>query len=147
MEPIVCVFRLTDAKWTNSDILLVSDGELRQPETEIMRKLSGAKEKLGLRVHGLIVGTPEQQRSDPAVLRSLCTNYLQNGKTEVRIQEFEGWASVQEDEELKFDWDDIEGDSRRRIKNLRLEKLRQEETRRKKSERRTNKARKAAKKH
>ena len=34
-----------------------------------MRKLSGAKEKLGLRVHGLIVGTPEKQRADPAVLR------------------------------------------------------------------------------
>lgn len=47
----------------------MSDGELRQPGSEIMRKLSGAKEKLGLRVHGLIVGTPEKQRSDPAVLR------------------------------------------------------------------------------
>ncbi len=34
----------------------VSDGELRQPSPEIMRKLSGAKDKLSLRVHGLIVG-------------------------------------------------------------------------------------------
>lgn len=34
----------------------VSDGELRQPSPEIMRKLAGAKDKLSLRVHGLIVG-------------------------------------------------------------------------------------------
>ena len=31
-EPIRrCLTRLSDAKWANSDILLVSDGELRQP--------------------------------------------------------------------------------------------------------------------
>jgi uncharacterized protein with von Willebrand factor type A (vWA) domain len=42
-----CLDRLHDAKWANSDILLVSDGELRQPGPEIMRKLSGAKDKLG----------------------------------------------------------------------------------------------------
>lgn len=125
-----------------------------------MRKLSGAKEKLGLRVHGLIVGTPEKQRSDPAVLRhkyhssvnqclvwstrSLCTNYLRNGKTEIRIQEFEGWSSVREDESLSFDWDDLEGDSRRKIKNLKLEKLRQEEARRRKQDKRSKRK---AKKH
>lgn len=50
--------RAQDAKWANSDILLVSDGELRQPGQEVMRKLSGAKDKLALRVHGLIVGEP-----------------------------------------------------------------------------------------
>lgn len=48
---------MQDAKWANSDILLVSDGELRQPGQEVMRKLSGAKDKLSLRVHGLIVGS------------------------------------------------------------------------------------------
>ena len=42
-----CLDRLTNSKWANSDILLVSDGELRQPGPEIMRKLSGAKDKLG----------------------------------------------------------------------------------------------------
>lgn len=69
-EPVKrCLNRLTDSKWANSDILLVSDGELRQPEPEVMRKLSGSKEKLGLRVHGLIIGSPEEKRSDPAVLR------------------------------------------------------------------------------
>jgi hypothetical protein len=73
----------------------IADGELRQPGPEIMRRLSGAKEKLGLRVHGLVVGSPEKQRADPAVLRALCTNYLPNGKVEVLVSEFSSWASVQ----------------------------------------------------
>jgi hypothetical protein len=71
------------------------DGELRQPGPEIMRKLSGAKEKLSLRVHGLVIGSPEKQRADPAVLRALCTNYLPNGKVETLVSEFANWASVQ----------------------------------------------------
>ena len=41
-EPVKrCLDRLHTAAWANSDILLVSDGELRQPSSEIMRKLSG----------------------------------------------------------------------------------------------------------
>ena len=41
-EPIKrCLDRLHTAAWANSDILLVSDGELRQPGSEIMRKLAG----------------------------------------------------------------------------------------------------------
>ena len=60
-----------------------------------MQKLGGAKDKLGLRVHGLIVGSPDKKRADPAVLRSLCTNYLPSGKVELCLSEFEGWASVQ----------------------------------------------------
>ena len=79
-----CLDRLTDSKWANSDILLVSDGELRQPGPDIMRKLSGAKDKLSLRVHGLIVGSPDKKRADPAVLRGLCSQTLPNGKNEVR---------------------------------------------------------------
>eukprot|EP00803_Ostreobium_quekettii_P008826 evm.model.scf_2565.1 EVM.evm.TU.scf_2565.1 scf_2565:1050-6339(-) len=130
-EPIKrCLDRLTDAKWANSDILLVSDGELRQPGQEIMRKLAGAKEKLGLVVHGLIIGSPEKRRADPAVLKSLCTNYLANGKAELRVSEFENWGSVQEDKALQFDWDDIAGDTARRLVNLEREKLRLEEIKR-----------------
>jgi hypothetical protein len=35
-EPVKrCLERLTDARWANSDILLVSDGELRQPAQEV----------------------------------------------------------------------------------------------------------------
>jgi hypothetical protein len=50
-----------------------ADGELRQPAADIMRKLAGAKESLGLRVHGLVVGSPEKKRADPAVLRAHAT--------------------------------------------------------------------------
>ena len=59
-----------------------------------MRKLSGAKDKLALRVHGLIVGSPEKKRADPAVLRALCSNPLPSGRIETLITEFAGWASV-----------------------------------------------------
>ena len=58
--------------------------DLAARSVQIMRKLSGAKDKLGLRVHGLIVGSPEKKRSDPAVLRSICSSILPNGKNEVR---------------------------------------------------------------
>jgi uncharacterized protein with von Willebrand factor type A (vWA) domain len=38
-EPIKrCLDRMAEAKWANSDILLVSDGELRQPGQEVRRK-------------------------------------------------------------------------------------------------------------
>ncbi|GLI69534.1 hypothetical protein VaNZ11_014179 [Volvox africanus] len=134
-EPVKrCLDRLTDSKWANSDILLVSDGELRQPAPAIMRKLAGAKEGLGLRVHGLIVGSPEKKRADPAVLRALCTNYLPNGKVEVLVNTFENWSSVQAESAFQLDWDDVEGNSRRRLANLAHEKRRQEEARRKKAE-------------
>lgn len=134
-----CLDRLTDAKWANSDILLVSDGELRQPGPEIMRKLAGAKDKLGLRVHGLIVGSPEKRRADPAVLRGLCSHTLPSGKNEVLIHEFESWASVQAERTLQFDWDDAMGNKARREAGLRLEKLRQEEMRRRRGEARGEK--------
>ena len=34
-------------------------------------------------MHGLIVGSPEKKRADPAVLRSLCSHVLPSGKMEV----------------------------------------------------------------
>lgn len=34
-------------------------------------------------MHGLIVGSPEKKRADPAVLRSLCSHTLPSGKNEV----------------------------------------------------------------
>ena len=36
-DPLTLSQCLQDAKWANSDILLVSDGELRQPGQEVMR--------------------------------------------------------------------------------------------------------------
>lgn len=130
--PIVaCLDRLHDSKWANSDILLVSDGELRQPGGEIMRKLSGAKQGLSLRVHGLILGSPEKQRADPAVLRGLCSHTLPNGKNETIIHEFDSWSSVNKNElGLVFDWDDIEGNAKRREAGLKMEKLRLQEVKR-----------------
>lgn len=139
-EPIRrCLGRLTDAKWANSDILLVSDGELRQPGQDIMRKLSGAKDKLSLRVHGLIVGSPEKKRADPAVLRALCSHTLPSGKNEQLVTEFDGWASVRNEKAMKFDWDDAIGNSQRRIAGLALEAERQKEIKRKRIESRGQK--------
>ncbi|KAF5826843.1 hypothetical protein DUNSADRAFT_1887 [Dunaliella salina] len=134
-EPVRrCLDRLSDAKWANSDILLVSDGELRQPGSEVMRKLSGAKDKLSLRVHGLIIGSPEKKRADPAVLRGLCTSTLPNGKTELLVTEFSSWASVQADDQLgAIDYDDLEGNARRRLAGLKREADRQAEMRRRRS--------------
>ncbi|KAG2436957.1 hypothetical protein HXX76_006473 [Chlamydomonas incerta] len=141
-EPVKrCLDRLTDAKWANSDILLVSDGELRQPAPAIMRKLAGAKEALGLRVHGLVVGSPEKKRADPAVLRALCTNYLPSGKVEQLVHTFESWASVQAEAAFALDWDDVAGNSRRRLANLAHEKERMEESRRKKRESKASQSR------
>lgn len=134
-----CMDRLHESKWANSDILLVSDGELRQPGPEIMRKLSGAKDKLGLRVHGLIVGSPEKKRSDPAVLRGLCSHTLPSGKNEVLVHEFESWAGVKADRSMQFDWDDALGNSARREAGLRLEKMRQAEMRRRRQDARGDK--------
>ena len=76
-------------------------------------------------VHALIVGAPDKQRADPAVLRALCSNVLGNGKVAVDVAEFQGWASVAADAEFQFDWDDAAGDARRRAAALALEKLRQ----------------------
>ena len=45
---------------------------------------AGAKDKLGLRMHGLIVGSPDKKRADPAVLRALCSHVLPSGKQEVQ---------------------------------------------------------------
>lgn len=134
-EPIArCLSRLHDRAWANSDVLIVSDGELRQPGVDIMRALAGAKDKLGLRVHGLVVGAPDDdapRRADPAVLRSLCACVLPNGKVESLVHSFESWASVREDGELaSFDWDDAAGNTARRAAGLALEEARNAESRR-----------------
>jgi len=40
-EPIKrCLDRMAEAEWANSDILLVSDGELRQPGPEVAARLT-----------------------------------------------------------------------------------------------------------
>ena len=49
------------------------------------------------------------------------------------MTEFEGWASVEGDKELAFDWDDTAGDLKRRQAGLRLEALRLAEMKRRKA--------------
>lgn len=46
------------------------------------------------------------------------------------VTEFEGWASVEGNKDMAFDWDDALGDAKRRERGLRLEKLRVAEQRR-----------------
>lgn len=46
------------------------------------------------------------------------------------VTEFEGWASVQGDKEIAFDWDDAVGNTARREAGLKLEALRNAEIRR-----------------
>ena len=48
------------------------------------------------------------------------------------VTEFEGWASVQGNNEMVFDWDDALGDAKRRERGLRLEKMRLAEMKRRK---------------
>ncbi len=50
------------------------------------------------------------------------------------VTEFEGWASVQGDKEIAFDWDDAMGNTSRRDAGLKLEALRNAEIRRRKVE-------------
>lgn len=61
------------------------------------------------------------------------------------MEEFENWASVKEDATMKFDWDDLEGNSKRRITNLKREEERKAETKRLRQESRLQK--KQGKKH
>jgi hypothetical protein len=106
-----------------------------------MRKLAGAKEALALRVHGLVVGAPQDdapRRADPAVLRSLCTSRVPGdraGRTEVLVSVFEGWESVRSADSglADVDWDDREGNARRRLAGLAAEAARQKEMRRRRS--------------
>ena len=115
--------------------------------TKLRDLCAGAKDKLGLRVHGLIVGTPEVKKADPAVLRSLCSGILPNGRTEVLVSEFEGWASVKSRADMQFDWDDAIGNARRRAAGLKAEALRKgESVRRKRSQKGSARPQQGAKK-
>jgi hypothetical protein len=52
------------------------------------------------------------------------------------VSEFEGWASVQVDKEIAFDWDDAAGNAARRAAGLKLEALRNAEMKRRRLEQR-----------
>jgi hypothetical protein len=60
------------------------------------------------------------------------TGSLTARQVEVLISLFEDWAGVKGDAAMQFDWDDVEGNTRRRLAGLALEKQRQQESRRRK---------------
>eukprot|EP00955_Chlamydomonas_euryale_P111807 366092-Chlamydomonas_euryale.AAC.2 len=49
---------------------------------------------------------------------------------ETLVSEFSSWAGVRADASLQLDWDDVEGNTRRRLEGLAHEKMRQQEARR-----------------
>ena len=57
--------------WAAADILMVTDGELPPPAPETAARLTDAKERLGLRVHGLLVGREDAVSEG---VRAICTD-------------------------------------------------------------------------
>ena len=105
-----CMDKLHQAEWSNSDVLIVSDGELRCPQDDLMRQLSGAKDKWNLRVHGVVLPASETIRAkkkgeaeseaegpDISVLRTLCTNPTRGGKEDICVHEFRDWNAFSTD--------------------------------------------------
>lgn len=72
--------RLNEAEWSNADILLVTDGEIAPPEQSIIDSLNLAKEELGLKVHGLLVG----EAGNAEVVETICTH----------VHTFKSWSAV-----------------------------------------------------
>lgn len=58
--------RLTQEHWARADILMVSDGEFGVPD-DIRKRVGEAREKQGLRVHGVLIGN-----SSDAAMKLLC---------------------------------------------------------------------------
>jgi len=97
--------------------LIVSDGELRCPQEQLMKQLVGAKDKWNLRVHGVVLpasqviravkkkdkkGGKESQGEaadevDISVLRTLCTNPTRGGKDDVCVHVFRDWNAFSTD--------------------------------------------------
>ena len=107
-EPLKrCMDKLMEKEWANSDVLIVSDGELRSPAPELMKKIAGAKQKHSLRVHGVTLPAAEtvkrkaredeKKEDEGAVLRSLCSNRTYGGKEEVCVHVFKDWDAFSTD--------------------------------------------------
>lgn len=83
-EPFIrALSRLEDNEWSNADILLVTDGEIRPPDEDMLTDLNLAKEEMGLKVHGLLVGEPG---AGADVVEQLCTH----------THTFKSWAAMKE---------------------------------------------------
>jgi len=68
-------------EWSQADILMVTDGEIRPPGEEVEKRLKEAVDDLGLEVHGVIVGN-----SVTKVMEDLCTH----------LHVFKSWTAVGE---------------------------------------------------
>ena len=83
-EPFIrALSRLDEEAWSNADILLVTDGEIRPPDEEMLADLDAAKAEMGLKVHGLLVGEPG---AGADVVEALCTH----------THTFKSWSAVKE---------------------------------------------------
>ncbi len=83
-EPFIrALSRLEEEAWSNADVLLVTDGEIRPPDEDVLRNLDAAKEEMGLKVHGLLVGEPGAGKD---VVEALCTH----------THTFKSWSAVKE---------------------------------------------------
>lgn len=59
--------RIKTSEWETADVLLVTDGELPKPEESLLNEIRAASNKLGLEVHGVLVG----DRISP--MKEICT--------------------------------------------------------------------------
>ena len=81
-EPFIrALSRLDEEEWSNADILLVTDGEIRPPDEDMLTDLDNAKDTMGLKVHGLLVGEPGMGAD---VVENLCTH----------THTFKSWSAV-----------------------------------------------------
>ena len=72
--------RLDTEEWENADILLVTDGEIKPMQEDLLDALDDRKSERGLKVHGLVVG----EQGNPEVIESLCTH----------THNFRSWSAV-----------------------------------------------------
>jgi uncharacterized protein with von Willebrand factor type A (vWA) domain len=85
-EPLkLSLARLREEEWEAADVLVVTDGELRPPRQDLLDRLAAANRDLGLRVHGLLVGT----EVTPA-MEALCTD----------VHLFRSWSAVKGSRDL-----------------------------------------------
>ncbi|KXZ43153.1 hypothetical protein GPECTOR_100g6 [Gonium pectorale] len=71
--------RLAKAEWSQADILMVTDGEIPNPDDKIVEAIRRANTELGLEVHGLLVASQVSE-----AMRRLCTD----------VHVFKSWTAV-----------------------------------------------------
>lgn len=71
--------KIESAGWETADVLLVTDGELPRPQESTLKGLEDAADKLGLEVHGILLG----DRTSP--MKEICSH----------LHTFKSWYSVE----------------------------------------------------